>query len=65
MCWNAEERKQAISLARDQLSTGAASLNAKIRKELAENKGSTVWSERRVNFLIAFHKRGVNRRINK
>jgi len=31
----------------NQLSTGAASLNAKIRKELAENKGS-IWSERRV-----------------
>jgi len=31
----------------EQLSTGAASLNAKIRKELAENKGS-IWSERRV-----------------
>jgi hypothetical protein len=40
------------------------SLNAKIRKELAENKGSTVWSERRVKLLIVFHKRGVNRRIN-
>jgi hypothetical protein len=51
MCWNAEERKQAISLARDQLSTGAASLNAKIRKELAENKGSIVWSERRVKLF--------------
>ena len=32
----------------EQLSTGAASFNAKIRKELAENKGSTIWSERRV-----------------
>jgi hypothetical protein len=27
---------------------GAGSLNAKIREELAENKGSTIWSERRV-----------------
>ncbi len=26
----------------------AGGLNAKIRKELAENKGSTVWSDRRV-----------------
>ena len=33
---------------RNQLSNGAVSLNAKIRKELAENKGSTVWRERRV-----------------
>ena len=32
----------------NQLSTGAASLNAKIQKELAENKGSIIWSERRV-----------------
>jgi hypothetical protein len=33
----------------NQLSNGHAScLNAKIRKEHAENKGSTIWSERRV-----------------
>jgi hypothetical protein len=31
-----------------QLSNGLFSLNAKIRKEIAENEGSTVWSERRV-----------------
>ena len=31
-----------------QLGNAHASLNAKIQKELAENKGSTVWSERRV-----------------
>jgi len=31
-----------------QLSNGPASLNAKIREEIAENKGSTIWSERRV-----------------
>jgi hypothetical protein len=31
-----------------QLSNGPVSLNAKIRKKLAENKGSTIWSERRV-----------------
>jgi hypothetical protein len=48
----------------NQLSTGTGGLNAKIRKEVAENEGSTVWSERRVKFLIALHKRGVNRRIN-
>ena len=27
---------------------GPGSLNAKIREELAKNKGSTIWSERRV-----------------
>ncbi len=32
----------------NQLSTGAASLNAKIRKERAENEDGTVWSERSV-----------------
>ena len=32
----------------NQLSNGPASLNAKIRKEIAENKGSTIWSEQRV-----------------
>jgi hypothetical protein len=32
----------------NQLSNGAGSLNVKIRKEKAENKGSTIWSERRV-----------------
>ena len=32
----------------NQLSTGAGSFNAKIKKEVAENEGSTVWSERRV-----------------
>ena len=31
-----------------QLSNGHFSLNANIRKEIAENEGSTVWSERRV-----------------
>ena len=30
-----------------QLGNGLDSLNTKIRTELAENKGSTVWSERR------------------
>ena len=35
----------------NELSKGAASFNAKIRKELAENKGSTVWSERRVKLF--------------
>jgi hypothetical protein len=32
----------------NQLSNGAAGLNAKIRKELAENEDGTVWSERKV-----------------
>ena len=35
----------------NQLSNGAGSLNAKIREELAENKGSTIWSERRVKLF--------------
>ena len=32
----------------NQLSNGASSLNAKIRKEKAENEEGTVWSERSV-----------------
>ena len=32
----------------NQLSNGPGSLNAKIREELAENEGSTIWSDRRV-----------------
>jgi len=32
----------------NQLSNGPGSLNAKIWEELAENEGSTIWSERRV-----------------
>ena len=35
----------------NQLSTGAGSLNAKIKKEVAENEGSTIWSERRVKLF--------------
>jgi hypothetical protein len=31
----------------NQLGNGHASLNAKIQKELAENTGRTVWSDRR------------------
>jgi hypothetical protein len=31
----------------NQMSTGAGSLNAKIQKELEENEGSTMWSDRR------------------
>ena len=34
-----------------QLGNGHASLNAKIWKELVENKGSTIWSERRVKLF--------------
>ncbi len=33
---------------KNQLSNGPVSLNAKIWEELAENEGSTLWSERRV-----------------
>jgi hypothetical protein len=35
----------------DQLSNHKASLNAKIQKELAENKGSTIWREHRVKLV--------------
>jgi len=46
----------------NELGKGAASLNAKIRKELAENKGSsTVWSERRVKLFYCVTKEKVSR----
>ena len=49
-----------------QLGNGTGGLNAKIRKERAENKGSTIWSEKKVKlFICVEQKRGVNRRINK
>jgi hypothetical protein len=35
----------------NQLSNGTGGLNAKIRKELEENEGSTIWSERRVKLF--------------
>jgi hypothetical protein len=35
----------------NQLGNRPASLNAKIRKEIEENKGSTIWSERRVKLF--------------
>ena len=43
-----------------QLGNGAASLNAKIRKEKAENEEGTVWSERSVKLADC-----VYRMINK
>ena len=49
---------------KNQLSNGPVSLNAKIRKELAENKGSSIWSERRVKLANCVEQKGVNRRIN-
>ena len=42
----------------NQLSNGAISLNVKIRKEEAENKGSTVWSERRVKLANCVAQKG-------
>ena len=36
---------QQLNWQQNQLSNGAGSLNAKIREELAENEGSTIWSE--------------------
>ena len=48
-----------------QLGNGTGGLNAKIRKELAENKGCTIWSAQKVKFYNCVEqKRGVNRRIN-
>ena len=41
----------------NQLSTGAFSLNAKIQEERAENKGSTIWSERRVKLSDCVEKK--------
>jgi hypothetical protein len=41
----------------NQLSIGAGSLNAKIREERAENKGSTIWSERRVKLSDCVEKK--------
>ena len=43
-----EKRTPLYTWQQSQLSNGAGSLNAKIREEIAENKGSTIWSERRV-----------------
>ena len=34
-----------------QLGNGTGGLNASIRKELAENKGSTIWSEQKVELF--------------
>jgi hypothetical protein len=49
----------------NQLSTTHPScLNAKIRKELAENKGSTIWSERRVKLANCVEQKRRDRRIN-
>ena len=45
----------------NELGKGAASLNARIRKELGENKRSTVWSERRVKLFDCVTKEKVSR----
>ena len=50
---------------KNQLSNTTGSLHAKILKEIEENKGSTIWSERRVKLASCVaQKRGVDRRIN-
>jgi hypothetical protein len=36
---------------KQQFSNGTGGLNAKIRKELEENEGSTIWSEQRVKLF--------------
>jgi hypothetical protein len=46
--WECQRKELHYTWQQNQSSNGAASLNAKIWKELAENKGSTVWSERSV-----------------
>ena len=40
-----------------QLNNGHSSLNAKIREELAENKGSTAWSDRREKLSDCFEQK--------
>ena len=45
-----EKRTPLYHWQQNQLSNGG-SLNAKIREELAENKGSTIWSEWRVKLF--------------
>ncbi len=57
MCGNAKERNPATYLAKDSIEQWAISLNAKIRKEFAENKGSTRWSERRVKLVNCVEKK--------
>ena len=42
---NARDRNPTYTWQQNQLINGAGSLNAKIREELAENEGSTIWSE--------------------
>ena len=44
MCGNARDRNPTYTWQQNQLSNRAGSLNAKIRKEIAENEGSTIWS---------------------
>ena len=43
-----ERGTKLVNWQRTQLGNGHASLNAKIRKERAENEDGTIWSERRV-----------------
>jgi len=43
-----EKRTKLFNWQMNQLGNGAASLKAKIRKEIEENEGSTIWSEWRV-----------------
>jgi hypothetical protein len=45
---NARERIPLHTWQQNQLSNTRFSLNAKIWKEIEENEGSSVWSERRV-----------------
>ena len=56
--WMPKRRTPLYNWQIHQLSNGAGSLNAKIREEKAENKGSTVWSERRVKLANCVAQKG-------
>ncbi len=48
----------------NQLGNKPANLNAKIRKETAENKGSTIWSERRVKLSDCVEQKKGDKMVN-
>ena len=60
-----EEGTKLYTWQQNQLSNGPAALNAKFWKEIEENEGSTIWSDRRVRLVncIAQEKRSSNDKI--
>ena len=52
------------NLQENQLGNKPASLNAKIWKEIAENKGSTIWSERRVKLSDCVEQKKGDKMVN-